>query len=272
MASEAISAPGVSVHRARRARQLAAQPGPDRFEVRRCARVGRGGAAPRQGGQRRKRLGAPHRRPADDRHARQPHRLPIGVGGALPLAPLAALERVVEDGGQGGRQHHLFRREGGRGPPLQDQHSRGRAGPKHRHRQQRGELLLAEARDVLEAGVAIGVGDRDRTQPVGGEAGDPLAAAEVDATERLGRKTDVAPHREPLAVRGLFAHVDAGHVGAGDGRDVAAHGGQHVLQRLLALTERDQPEDSIQRRVVAAVMNLVATVLRGCHLSPRFLG
>ena len=131
-----------------------------------------------------------------------------------------------------------------------------------------GIFLLAQAGDVLEVRVALADRDRHRPHALGGEAGDAFARAQVHAADGLGGEADVAAHREAHAFVGVLADVDADDVGARDVGDVAAHRGQHLLQRTLLIGDRDQTEDSVQRAIACAV-NLKAerAVRSRCHVS-----
>jgi hypothetical protein len=166
---------------------------------------------------------------------------------------LSALDSVVDDGGECGGQHHLAVGERAFDAPLQHEHARGDPAAQDGNGQQRRVFLLAQAADVLEVSIPLAHGDRDGAHALRSEAGDPLAGAKVHSADRLPRKADVSAHREADVVVDLFAHVDAGDVRARDVGDVRAHGGQHLLERAVFVTERDQPEDSIERAVARAM-------------------
>ena len=183
----------------------------------------------------------------------------------LALAFEAPVDGMVDDGRQRGRQHHLAVGERPFDAPLQHEHAGRDPAAQDRDGQQGGVLLLAEARDVLEVPVLLADRDRDRTHAFGGEARDALAGAQVHAADRLGRKADVAAHREAqAAVIVVLAHVDAGDVRARDVGDVRAHRRQNLLERAVFVTQRDQPEDAVQRPIAGA-MNLNAEGLRARH-------
>ncbi len=205
----------------------------------------------RQRRQRRQHLGAAHRGPARDAVPAQPGHAVVGL--AIALARFGTFQGVADHRRQRRRQHHLLGGERRRPAALQNQDAGGPHATQHRHRQQRREAFLAQARDVLEVLVAVRRRDRDRAQPIGDEADDPFAHAQAYAADRLGGKADVAAHGEHWPGGVFLAHVDADDVAAGDGRHLRAHGGQHLVQAPRLARHLDEAKDSVQAAVALFV-------------------
>ncbi len=117
---------------------------------------------------------------------------------------------VADEAGQLRRHRHQHTHLAGRELPrlarLHHQHAFQRAALDERHAQKRAVRVFARLREVLEARMLEGVGDRHRRHPLAHQAGQSFVQAHAHLADRLGLESNRGAQDQFAALRNEKVH------------------------------------------------------------------